>query len=197
MHNPLAIANYFILRARGENLRDFSPARLHALVYLAHGEWLGAQGKPLLSGTVSAHRDGVFIPELREAGCWGTRAIEEFISVVGLDQARGMMTEQKPVLPPGDPSLKSLDGFWKALGKLDSFQLSKLIMTAGSPWDLIWNDEERPDDEPKLIPNGTIKVWFQAQKAGRGSKPGAGSKTRPDRTQRLLATPDPERLRSA
>lgn len=201
-YNALAIANYFFLRARSTHVRDLSPVKMHALVYLAHGWHLGETGKPLIDGRVSANRDGVLLPDLREAGCWGTKAMSDFVSVLRMDEARGVMVEQKPMLPAGAAVTTLLDWVWKTYSKLTLFELTQQVTRPGGAWDLIWNDEERPDDEPKLIPVGTIRLWFQELKHGkRGSTTGRKltdtQRRKLEKTQRILAKPDPDRIRSA
>ncbi len=202
-HNPVAVANEFVALAAVDRIVDINPAKLHALVYMAQGWHLGVNSNPLLNGRVSAWRDGVFVPELREAGCWGTKRVETPISVVSMDDARGIMAEQTPRMPSKHADLKTVEAVWKLYGRLPSFDLVRVTKEVASPWDLIWNDEERPNDEPKVIPNATMKIFFKQLADKRRSKvagitetlrlhPTAGI----DQTQPMLETPDPNRLRA-
>lgn len=205
MHSALAVANYFVEAARRDGVKDLTPAKLHGLVYLAHGWLLGAAGQPIINGRVMADRDGVFMPELREAGCWGTKNVVEPVARFELDPARGVMAERSPVLAPNDPVMPALHWVWKTYGAMPSFKVAQHVREVGSPWDLIWNDEERENDEPKLIPNGTIKLWFkdlsskrQVQGTHQKLTDAQVSERHPKLgdTQNMLARPDPNRLRT-
>ncbi len=202
-YSPVAVANEFVSLASIDRIADLNPAKLHALVYLAHGWHLGIEGHPLLNGRVSAWRDGVFVSELREAGCWGTKRVEKPISMVSMDDKRGLMVEQTPRLPLRSNDVKTIGAVWKLYGRLPSFDLVRVTKEVASPWDLIWNDEERPDDEPKVIPNATMKLFFRELASKRRSKIGGITETlrlHPtagiDQTQPILEVPDPDRLRA-
>lgn len=201
--SPVAVANEFVALAGPDRIGDITPAKLHALVYLAHGWHLGVKGHPLLNGRVSAWRDGVFVAELREAGCWGTKRVETPLTLLTMDDARGMMAEQTPRMPVRSLELKTVHAVWKLYGRLPSFDLVRITKEAAAPWDLIWNDEERPNDEPKVIPNATMKIFFRELAGKRRSKIGGITETlrlHPtagiDQTQPILETPDPDRLRA-
>jgi uncharacterized phage-associated protein len=204
MHSAIAVANHFVQSALSEQARDLPGSKIHGLVYIAHGWRLGASAQPLISSRIMACRDGILIPELREAGCWGARNVTQPISVYATDPARGVMTEQTPLLPPGDPVAPVLAWVWKTYGKMAGYRIAEHIKELGGPWDLIWNDEERPDDEPKPIPNTTIKLWFRGLSARREAQARGdvsatqrpGLKPKLEETQQLLARPDPNRLRS-
>jgi uncharacterized phage-associated protein len=197
MHSALAIANYFIQAARAGGLsnKDFPPAKVHGLVYLAHGWLLGSAGAPIITGKVAADRDGVFIPELREAGCAGTKNVTELVSVIKMDESRGVMTEQTPQLTPQNATVSALAWIWKTYGPLSSFRITEHIKESGSPWEKVWHDPDRKGDEPQVIPTPLIKSWFRRlsgmrQEQGRHSKltetQNREKKPRLDETQRLL-----------
>lgn len=164
MHSSLAIANFFIQSALKQGLaaRDFPSAKVHGLVYLAHGWLLGSAGAGLIKAPVMADRDGIFIPELREAGCSGTTNVSALVSVVEMDAKRGVMVEQTPQLMPTHPSVAALAWCWKTYGALSSFAVGQHIKEGGSPWDKVWNDDKRRGDEPRLVPNPLIKSWFHS-----------------------------------
>lgn len=162
MDRALAIANHFIALARKYKIRELPPVKLHGLVYFAHGWWLGLTGKHLLDNAVRAARAGVFVPELREAGCWGTRNTDGWLGFTKMDEGRGLMTEITPRLPHEDPAVRLLAWVWDIYGTLQAFEISQQIRAVGTPWDLIWNDEGRQENDSALIPNGTVRLWFQA-----------------------------------
>jgi uncharacterized phage-associated protein len=200
MHSALAVANYFIQSALDHNLaaKDFPPSKVHGLVYLAHGWLLGTAGAAIIDSPVAAHHDGVFIPALKDAGCWGTKNVTALVSVVQMDAARGVMTEQTPTLAPKNPTLPALAWIWKTYGPLSSFRVSEHIREPGSPWETVWHSPERKGEEPRTIPTVTIKAWFR-KLSGKRTEQGRHSKLtqtqqlelKPgmDKTQRLLKRP--------
>jgi uncharacterized phage-associated protein len=204
-YSALAIANYFVNLAQAESIKDMTPAKLHGLVYCAHGWLLAAASQPLVHGAAMADRDGIFLTELKDAGCWGTKNVSQPVTVVRLNPARGVMEELTPLLPPKDAVVPALQWVWKTYGKLSSFQVTKHLKETGGPWDLIWNDEARADENPKEIPNTTIKLWFRELSGKREAQAGhhvkmtdtQRSERRPklDSTQRLLARTDPHKIR--
>ena len=169
MHNALAIANYFVQSARDAGIasKDFTALKVHGLVYLAHGWMLGTAGAPIVDRPVYACRDGVLLPELRDAGCWGTKNVTDLVSVVKMDDARGIMVEQTPMLNPRDATVSALAWVWKTYGAQTSFSVAELVKELGGPWDQVWNDEKRADEEPKPIPDAIVRKWFRGVSSGR------------------------------
>lgn len=188
MHSALAVANYFIQAALDQNLagKDFPPAKVHGLVYLAHGWLLGSAGAAIISSPVAAHKDGVFIPALREAGCWGTKNVTGLVSVVQMDAARGVMVEQTPQLTPQNPVIPALAWIWKTYGPLASFRITEHIRESGGPWDTVWHDPARTGEEPRPIPTVTIKAWFRKLSGKRGEQ---GKRSKLTQTQKLEMNP--------
>ena len=195
--SSLAVANAFLAMARAEGAPALSPRKLHDLVYVAQGVHLADSGASLLRDSLMAERDGVYAGDLREAGCWGAHAVTEAVSCVRMDEQRGQLREITPRIPPHLPVCKLLARVWRVWGPVPEFDLHDFTREHGAPWDLIWNDEDRPDDDAQALPNGTLRVWFREYIARRPAptpRP-RGSSQPAVRTQRMLARPDPERLR--
>lgn len=192
MHDALAIANYFVQAARAAGLanRDFPPTKVHGLVYLAHGWLLGSAGAPIVNDRIFAGRDGVLVPALRDAGCWGTRNVTEPVAVVKMDEARGIMVERAPMLNPRDATVSALAWVWKTYGAMTSFAIAEHIKEAGGPWDEVWNDPKRDGEEPRPIPDEAIRKWFRGL-SGRREQQGRNSKL--NRTQRSELKPKLEK----
>jgi len=200
MHSALAVANYFIQSAIDHNLagRDFPPGKVHGLVYLAHGWLLGTAGAAIIDSPVAAHNDGLFIPALKEAGCWGTKNVTALVSIVQMDAARGVMTEHTPQLTPKNPTIPALAWIWKTYGPLASFRITEHIREPGGPWDSVWHSPDRKGEEARTVPTVTIKAWFR-KLSGKRAEDGKHSKLtqtqqleikpRMDKTQRLLKKP--------
>lgn len=195
MYNVVAVANFFIDEGLRSDAPDLSANKLHDLVYLAHGWHLGALAKPLLSTPVWAHRDGVFVPELAEAGCVGSKRVEARASLLLLDEARGVMVEQEPQIEVEDPVSVRLAKVWELWGHYSAYDLRAFTREHGAPWDLIWNDESRALDVPRRVPDGTIRLWFRDYLVRRGKVQRLNERL--GDTQAILVQPDPNRLRSA
>lgn len=192
MHSALAIANYFINTAlqQGVATKDFPPLKVHGLVYLAHGWLLGSAGAGVIDGQLMADKDGVFVPELKAAGCWGTKNVTQLVSVVELDAKRGLMVEQTPQLAAQNPTTQALAWIWKTYGGLTSFAIGQHIQEAGSPWEKVWHAPDRRGEEPRPVPNPMIKAWFRSL-SGMRAEQGANSKL--TRTQQRELRPQVER----
>ena len=196
--NSVAIANNLVARAQRGKRTDLSGNKLQDLVYLAHGWHLGLTAKALISQRVYAGHDGVFIPELRDAGCWGGNKVLEPISQIVMDSQKGVMTEHIPQLPANHPVLAVMARIWAIWGQMSAYELRDFVREHGAPWDLIWNDEDRTDDEPQLVPTGTIRLWFMGYVASEERKALAAAARKNNNigdTQQLLVSPDPGRLR--
>jgi len=192
MNSSLAIANYFIEQAVRHGLaqRDFPASKVHGLVYLAHGWLLGSAGAAVIKSQVLANTDGIFIPDLRDAGGWGTKNVTQLVSMIEMDARRGIMVEQTPTLAPNNPTLQALDWVWKTYGALSSFSIGQHIKESGSPWDQVWNDPARKGDEPRAVPNALIRAWFRGVSSRREEQRQTSKLTR---TQRLELRPKIEK----
>jgi uncharacterized phage-associated protein len=162
MSRAIAVANNFIRRAQEHGVVDLSPAKLHDLVYLTHGWRIGSASELLFDTPVMAHHDGVFIKELREQGCWGTKRIETPIEVFVAGED-GMLKQGVPSLVAGDPALLTLDYVWDNYGRMTAFETTTVTREPGSPWDQVWNAADRVGDEAREIPQELIRQWFWTQ----------------------------------
>jgi uncharacterized phage-associated protein len=188
MNSSLALANFFVQAALKQGIanRDFPPSKVHGLVYLAHGWLLGSAGASLVQGPVMANGDGIFLPGLKDAGCWGTKNVTQLVSVVAMDDKRGLMVEQTPQIAPNNPTLAALGWCWKTYGSLSSFAIGEHVKESGSPWDQVWHDPARKGDEPREVPNTLIRAWFRGLSSRREEQSQTGKLTR---TQRLELNP--------
>jgi uncharacterized phage-associated protein len=162
MSRLIAIANEFILRAQAHDVEDLNPGKLHDMVYLAQGWRIGSAGQMAYESPAMAHHDGVFLKELREQGCWGTKRIASRIEIFG-PGPDGMLAQSIPTIVPGDPVLVTLDYVWVQYGRMTPFETAQATREAGGPWDQIWNDAARDNDQAREIPLEVIRKWFWAQ----------------------------------
>lgn len=187
MHSALAIANTFIARAAADGVSDLSPVKLHALLYLAHGWHLAKTGHPLLQ-SLCAWREGVMVPELREQGCWGTRRIENALSL--MQDHEGGLRSVIPQLDLQDPAQTVLDWVWSTYGGLSAYEVSKVTRDTGGPWDQVWNEQARTSEEPVELPQALMARWFLAEYKLRTRRRRARQS---GDTQRFAAGEDPSR----
>lgn len=151
----LAVANEFLRRARGEG-RSLRPIQLHELTYCAHGEHLAACNESLTRAPPMAYRGGVYFDELRRAGCWGSQALEGLLAQV-ID---GRLIF--PRLGAQLPAHGTLDVAWRRYGHLTCYDLTRLVLVPGGPWDCAWNAAAAQGEEC-AIPDESLRAWFAAQ----------------------------------
>ena len=149
-YGAVAVANEFLRRAR-ESHRVLSATQVHELVYCAQGWHLVLTERPLISGPVAAHRGGVFIPDLRVAGCWGAEPVQGLIHEVSNDALF-------PRLDASSPVQLTIDHVWEDYGPLSRYELTRFTLTEKGPWDQTWNTDARRDSF--LIPNRLLRGWF-------------------------------------
>ncbi|MGH8455606.1 MAG: hypothetical protein ACRETW_05410 [Stenotrophobium sp.] len=159
MHEVIAVANDFIARGQREGLRDLSAHKLHALVYLVCCYWMARDDAPRV--TVMACRDGVFLPELREHGCWGTRRVADPITLFApASPEDGMIKQHIPRMSAQQPASRLLDWVWNTYAKRSAYDLGQLTRDHGTPWDQVWNHPARRGDEAREIPQSVLEQWF-------------------------------------
>ncbi|MGH8460171.1 MAG: hypothetical protein ACRESS_01060 [Stenotrophobium sp.] len=159
MYEVIAIANEFIARGQREGLRDLSAIKLHALVYLVCCYWMARGDAPPLR--IHANREGVFLPDLREHGCWGTRRVANPVSVIEADTSSSpILHELTPRLPADHSSSQLIDWVWHSYRKRSAYELSQHTREHGTPWDQVWNDPARGAAESCEIPQKMLHRWF-------------------------------------
>ena len=150
LHSAVAVANEFLRRAR-EARRSLSATQVHELVYCAQGWHLVTCDSALIPGPVAAHRGGVFVPELRAAGCWAAEPVQGLLQDPA-DESSFPRIEAKHV------GRQTIDRIWQDYGSLSRYDLTRFTLSPGGPWDQIWNTEARP--ESCVIPERLLRKWF-------------------------------------
>jgi uncharacterized phage-associated protein len=150
VYSAIAVANEFLRKAR-ESRRILGVTQVHELVYCAHGLHLVTAGQALITGPIAAHRGGVFIPELQDAGCWGHEPLRGLLHDV---------TDETvfPRVETGTPARFTIDRVWLDYGAMSQYDLTRLTLTPRGPWDEIWNGD--PLHQSCLIPNRLLSEWF-------------------------------------
>jgi uncharacterized phage-associated protein len=152
VYSAVAIANEFLRRAR-ESYRVLSATQLHELVYCAQGWHLVVAGVPLISSPIAADRGGVYISDLKLAGCWGASP------VAGLLHERDDASTF-PRVEDGTPARFTIDHVWDDYGPLSRYDLTRLTLAPKGPWDQVWNVDEHAEHASVLIPNRLLREWF-------------------------------------
>ena len=125
-NDPLAIANYFIMRARdkGESL---SILQLVKLVYLAHGWSLGFGHGPLIRSTVQAWQHGPVVSEVYNA--FRPAGVYNINRLVADDEGNPRLPQWKSEAQKADADL-----VFDRYVKLHPYTLSDLTHARGTPW---------------------------------------------------------------
>lgn len=167
--SPFNIARYFIENSTPEG--DFTPMKLLKLVYVAHGWYLGFNGKPLVKDSVEAWQYGPVIPSLYYG-------IKEFgREVIPTDKAELVGGELEV---NGEADLTDfLNSVATAYRQHSGFQLSALTHAKGTPWHQVWTSPNGGHMSNAVIPATLIeehyreKIERQRQAKNAGAADGA------------------------
>ena len=165
VYSSLAVANYFIHKAKAAN-QYISLMKLLKLVYYAHGWHLGLGKGPLLDETIEAWKYGPAIRTVYEAfKGYGDQPI-----LHGVTQAKDIWSEdavQTTINGQQNPQIVNfLDKIWDVYGKYSALQLSEMSHIANGPWGQV-SKEYRNNNQPLPrgldIPDSVIAVFFKEQ----------------------------------
>ncbi|NUQ82954.1 MAG: SocA family protein [Bacteroidetes bacterium] len=135
MYNPIQIANFFILKAKEENIK-VGHLKLQKLLYYAYGWYLAVKGSAqsqLFSEPIQAWKYGPVVPSIyHECKSYGDEIITEplkkkphFANIYGYTE----------VDPPTDAEdVEFLEKVWRTYKNFTGFQLSDATHSEGSPW---------------------------------------------------------------
>jgi len=164
-YSPKAIANYFLLRGKREDV-PIDPMKIQKLVYFAHGWQLAISGKPLIDERVDAWPFGPVIPTLyHEFKQYGSRTIQ------GPATEWDGISSVPTVVRTEDPqTLALLDKIWEIYGGLSGIQLSNMTHEKDTPWYLVSQESNgrivRGTDIPdEMIERHFIELADQTQKS--------------------------------
>src|SRR5205814_7982168 len=129
-YDPKAIANFFIEAAAREG-RKLTPLQVIKLVYIAHGKYLAANGKPLINEHPEAWEFGPVIPSLyHEFKIFGNNAIGKKATDFVSQSEEQWIFEEREVEPPNRKTDREvcdfLDHIWTQYRKFTASQLSTL-----------------------------------------------------------------------
>lgn len=139
-HSAVAVAKAFLELAKREN-KSLTNMQLQKLVYFAHGIHMSAyEGCPLINEHVKAWNFGPVIPELYEA-----------LRKYGSDEVSEISSPDYGNLQSDADAMKAIKIVWQAFRGVPASKLSDISHAKGSPWDIVFNKENRkfcdiPDD---------------------------------------------------
>ena len=143
MHDPRAIANYFI-RKGNDNEKVFTITQLLKLTYISHGYCLALTKKPLSNQEPKAWQYGPVFPKLY----YELKNIDSWPAVTNDFECKnnGKFTENEK---------KILDFVYEKYSGLDGWKLSKLTHEKDTPWEIASRNGPKA-----TIPNGSIQEHF-------------------------------------
>lgn len=145
-YDPVQVAwkIYDIARRHGFQLTHM---QLQKLVYIAHGYYLAAFNRPLISEPITAWKYGPVIPAIyQNFKCYGGETISPETSHPSL------------LLPINEEQL--LDTVVQAYGSFTGIQLSELTHRPNSPWSKVWHCGGSQQGNT-IIPNSLIKDQYE------------------------------------
>ena len=168
-----AACNFFYNKARSEE--DYlTPMKAIKLVYIAHGYALALLDRPLIDDHVEAWQFGAVIPSLyHELKIYGSGKIKSPIlfgsNVDRLDlvilsesELREKYAGNEIRYPFNDDEKELMEAVWEVYKSKDGIQLSKLIHSPNTPWDIIWNQRGGKYERGAIIPAGIIKDHYES-----------------------------------
>lgn len=154
MHNPLAVANWFIAEAKRQG-RSCSQMQLHKLVFFAHAVSLARGSGPLIRGEFVAMEYGPVHTELFDfTKGYGPNPIHNFIHVPNFPFITTLVI---PWLETNSPAIDVCRQTWRNIGHLDNVGLCEFAFAPGAPWELAFDCGVN-----SRIPNESIASFYSA-----------------------------------
>jgi uncharacterized phage-associated protein len=131
MYTALQVANYFIKKAKEENI-PLDPMKLQKLLYFAYGWHYANYDKPLFSDQINAWQWGPVVEDIYHAfKKYGKRNITELKSDLDIKTLQTTI----PIVPESDTATDQfLRNFWDTYKNYTGPQLSGASHANGSPW---------------------------------------------------------------
>lgn len=150
----IEIANWFLQKGI-DSKKLLTQMELHKFVYFAHALSLTNFSSPLIQGEFEAWQYGPVLPELYTyTKSWGSSPSSSLLAVPN-DQS--ILHLQTPKLSDA-AAIEICQITWNNFSKFNSSQLSNISHEKGSPWDIVYKENERAK-----IPNHEITQFYQAR----------------------------------
>ena len=148
-YSVFAVANAFIDLSKRDSI-PVTNMKLQKLVYIAHGFSLALLGKPLFIDDIRALRWGPVIMSLyNKVKHFGNQPIDKNIT----------LPDEEPSIDINNNQIVEavlIKFVWDRYKNYSAAQLSSVTHQQGTPWSVVWRD-----DEYAVIPNELIKSHYK------------------------------------
>jgi uncharacterized phage-associated protein len=159
-YKALAVANFFIEKARQEGKEDLTPLKLLKLIYIAHGWYLALMESSLIEEPIEAWRFGPVVSTIyQEFKHYGNSNIEAPGKEIKFEGA--IAKNAVPEINKNDEeTLALLNRVWEVYKKHTAIQLANWTHLPEGPWYKEWV-EDGNTYPGHVISNNLIKEYFQ------------------------------------
>lgn len=148
-YSVYAIANAFIELSQDEGI-PITNMKLQKLVYIAQGFSLALLGKPLFTDDIRALKWGPVIMSLyNKVRHFGNQPIDKKIPLPDTEPTINLNDNQSV-------EVVLIKFVWERYKGYSAAQLSSITHKQGTPWSLVWKD-----DEFAIIPNDLIQSHYK------------------------------------
>lgn len=133
----------FLIYILSEAVNDLTSLKLNSLLYYSQGHYLTMRGKPLFSDRIEARGQGAIVPDVYAR-----------YKVYGDDPISDYNLETASLVPKETEEI--LFAVARKYGRYTESELRDMVTAAGSPWDLVY----QPDQKPKEIPASMMRQYF-------------------------------------
>jgi uncharacterized phage-associated protein len=153
MNDTIAIANFFIKSSFATG-HELTPMKLIKLCYIAHGWHLGIYENPLLNEPVLAWKYGPVVNNVYHTfKQFGDSQITSYAYII-----RGAAFTDEIDAETG----AFLQRIWDVYKKYNGVQLSAMTHQKGTPWDIVWNQQNGKDRKNVIIPDQIIEDYYKS-----------------------------------
>ncbi|MCW2273004.1 DUF4065 domain-containing protein [Rhodoblastus acidophilus] len=157
MYDARAVSNFFINRSIA-TARPITAMTLLKILYFAHAWYLVKYGFPLVAQHFEAWQHGpvnrVVYEQIKGLG---SKPVSR--KLVSFSAKECAFVETKSEF--SEEICEFLSNIFDYYSQFHAFKLSDLTHIEGSPWDKIWSLAEQRAVPGMIIPNDTIKKWFE------------------------------------
>jgi len=160
-YDARAVANFILDLADDDGL-PLTQLALLKIIYFAHGWYLAAKDRPLVTQPVEAWQYGPVIKVVRDAfkDC-GKKPINQRAERLILSTG-----EYQLVIPDIQPEdAQFIVSVYRTYRDFDGLELSDLTHVSNSPWDRVWNPRSTSGGLGLRIKNDDIKSYFLSLKS--------------------------------
>lgn len=155
LRDPLAIANFYILKKEEIQIPKLTHMKLQKLLYFAYGWHLAIFEEKLFNSVIEAWPFGPVIPKVYRAfKQYGPNEISTPYPTLGSSVRNAANVEKDPIL------VAFLEKIAETYGHIDAFQLSKMTHEKDTPWWKIASKYSGNIPDGTDIPDDLISDYF-------------------------------------